>query len=269
MTYGSCCSVTVHAAGRRSLFVPVGLVSARAVSVGVQAGGDERWEEGGAGLRLAGPLFPSGAADQGPEHETFRIVWVMRTGSEVWRIEVRTGIWNQCRCREGVSRLSQASGRLVQLTGSEVAAPVGFGVGVLSPSCYRDPQLSEPTGRDWVGDLPVGITLTGRQCPERGTPARRFSARDDLQALTCTATMRDAACRTRKRTSPSACASPRFTGPIRGVPPNRVIPRTGHTEDRRPKTTGRRPQAEVEGRRSKDDDRRHGDGEEVSRPWRT
>ena len=68
--------------------------------------------------------FRLGCRRFGVEHERFLVLWVMRVFVGWWIIGVRTGIWIPYRSRVGASRLSQASGLLVPLAGSETTRPL-------------------------------------------------------------------------------------------------------------------------------------------------
>ena len=150
-------------------------------SVVVRAGSDE--EVGcGAGLR-GGCLarFRLGCRRIGVEHERFLVLWVMRVFVGWWIIGVRTGIWIPYRSRVGASRLSQASGLLAPLAGSETTRPASSGRvsargshGMPHVLSGLAPRPRKPEGRTrnrGAGDRPEGITPTGGSAPnEAHTP---------------------------------------------------------------------------------------------------
>ncbi len=168
-----------RAATERCHFVGGALAASRSVLVGVQAGSDGEvsdWAGSGGGCLAR---FWLGRRRIGPEHERFLVLWVMRVFLGWGIIGVRTGIWIPYRSRVGVSRLSQASGLLAPLAGSETTRPaLGSGGAqpgacMVCPTCYRDSLPGRESQKDglgtWSGRSPGRDHPNRRQCPERGT----------------------------------------------------------------------------------------------------
>ena len=116
--------------------------------------------------------FRLGCRRFGAEHERFLVLWVMRVFLGWGIIGVRTGIWIPYRSRVGVSRLSQASGLLAPLAGSETTRPaLGSGGAqpgacMVCPTCYRDSLPGRESQKDGLGTVKREIARKGSPQPE-------------------------------------------------------------------------------------------------------
>ncbi len=142
------------------------------VLVGVQAGSDEEVSDWAGALGGCPARFRLGCRRIGVEHERFLVLWVMRVFLGWGIIGVRTGIWIPYRSRVGVSRLSQASGRLAPLAGSETTRPaLGSGGAqpgacMVCPTCYRDSLPGRESQKDGLGTVEREIARKGSPQPE-------------------------------------------------------------------------------------------------------
>ncbi len=120
------------------------------------------------------------------EHEWFLVLWVMRVFLGWGIIGVRTGIWIPYRSRVGVSRLSQASGRLAPLAGSETTRPaLGSGgaqpgARMVCPTCYRDSLPGRESQKDGLGTVEREIARKGSPQPEAVPRTRHTHPTDTL-----------------------------------------------------------------------------------------
>ena len=137
-----------------------------------KAGGDEEVSDWAGSLGGFPAWFRLGRRQIGVEHERFLVLWVMRVPLGWWIIEIRTGIWIPYRSRVGVSRLSQASGRLAPLAGSETTRPaLGSGGAqpgacMVCPTCYRDSHPGRESQKDGLGTVEREIARKGSPQPE-------------------------------------------------------------------------------------------------------
>ena len=186
-----------------------GLAGPGPFRVGFKRAATERWESlgargrGRAGVRLGfrqaatkrcaigrgragGCLarFRLGCRRIGVEHERFLVLWVMRVFLGWGIIGVRTGIWIPYRSRVGASRLSQASGLLAPLAGSETTRPaLGSGgaqpgARMVCPTCYRDSLPGRESQKDGLGTVKREIARKGSPQPE-AVPRTRHTHQTD------------------------------------------------------------------------------------------
>ena len=105
-------------------------------------------------------------------------------------IGVRTGIWIPYRSRVGASRLSQASGLLAPLAGSETTRPaLGSGGAqpgacMVCPTCYRDPLPGRESQKDGLGTVKREIARKGSPQPEAVPRTRHTHPTNTLMGRT-------------------------------------------------------------------------------------
>ncbi len=134
--------------------------------------------------------FRLGRRRIGAEHERFLVLWVMRVPLGWGIIGVRTGIWIPYRSRVGVSRLSQASGRLAPLAGSETTRPaLGSGgaqpgARMVCPTCYRDSLPGRESQKDGLGTVKREIARKGSPQPEAVPRTRHTHQTNTLMGRT-------------------------------------------------------------------------------------